>query len=107
VSVAPRGIPATAMVRTTAGASPLPLRMTAMELCDPLVSVRNDQPPFAVTTAHGWPGTRSIVVRILGSAGADAFDTRQPGGDSATVLLLALPPPPPPPLLLPPPRASA
>ena len=80
-----------------------------MVLRDPLVSVRNDQPPFAVTTAHGWPGTRSIVVRILGSGGADALDTRQPGGDRATAgPLLALPPPllalPPPPL---PPRASA
>src|ERR1019366_3335455 len=94
------------MVRTSAGASPVPFRMTAMELRDPLVSVRNDQLPFAVTTAHGWPGTRSSVVRILGSGSADALDTRQPGGDSATVpplplpplpllLLLLLPPPPP------------
>src|ERR1039457_2828955 len=79
------------MVRTSAGASPVPFRMTAMELRDPLVSVRNDQLPFAVTTAHGWPGTRSSVVRILGSGSADALDTRQPGGDSATVLLLPLP----------------
>jgi len=103
VSVAPRGVPSTAIDRTNEGDSPEPFRMTAMELPDPLGSVRNDQPPFAVTTAQGWPGTRTKLVRMLPSGGADAFEARQPGGDSVTVVPVV----PVVPVLVPLPRVTA